>query len=148
MKPLNLLALLLFLAGAGWALTRSERTVRGFQATYYRMLSPFLTAGSELETRARAFLDEVEHSQALEAEVFVEHESDVSEVNAVGRIWHLGLQGCAAPRRRTHRSPSIVGVKNVAGVTALRNASKWLARDRSSSHKLIDFDRLARQTAA
>jgi len=69
MKPLNLLALLLFLAGAGWALTRSERTVRGFQATYYRMLSPFLTAGSELETRARAFLDEVEHSQALEAEV-------------------------------------------------------------------------------
>lgn len=69
MKPLNLLALLLFLAGATWALTRSEKSVREIQATYYRVLSPFLTVGSELETRARAFLDEVDHSKKLEAEV-------------------------------------------------------------------------------
>lgn len=69
MKPLNLLALLLFLAGATWALTRSEKTVREIQATYYRVLSPFLTVGSDLETRARAFLDEVEHSKKLEAEL-------------------------------------------------------------------------------
>lgn len=69
MKPLNLLALLLFLGGAAWALTRSERTVREIQATYYRLLSPFLTVGSELETHARQFLDEVEHSKTLEAEV-------------------------------------------------------------------------------
>lgn len=69
MKPLNLLALLLFLAGATWALTRSERAVREIQTTYYRAVSPFLTAGSELEVRARSFLDEVEHSKVLEAEV-------------------------------------------------------------------------------
>lgn len=69
MRPLNLLALLLFLAGVTWAMTRSERTVRSMQATYYRAISPFLTVGSELELQARAFLDEVENSKTLEAEV-------------------------------------------------------------------------------
>ncbi len=69
MKPLNLLALLVFLGGLTWALTRSERSVREIQATYYRAISPFLTVGSALETRAREFLDEVEHSKMLEAEV-------------------------------------------------------------------------------
>lgn len=69
MKPLNLLALLLFLAGATWALTRSPETVRDIQATYYRSISPFLSVGSDLEERSRAFLQEVEHSKALEAEV-------------------------------------------------------------------------------
>jgi len=69
MKPLNLLALLVFLAGLTWALTRSERSVRDIQATYYRAISPFLTVGSALETRARDFLREVEHSKSLEAEV-------------------------------------------------------------------------------
>ncbi len=69
MKPLNLLALLLFLGGAAWALTQNERSVREIQATYYRAISPFLTAGSALETHARSFTDEVEHSKILEAEV-------------------------------------------------------------------------------
>ncbi|MEM1084673.1 MAG: rod shape-determining protein MreC [Verrucomicrobiota bacterium] len=69
MKPLNLLALLLFLAGAVWALTRNERTVRDIQATYYRIISPALTVGSSLEIQAREFLAEVEHSEKLEAEV-------------------------------------------------------------------------------
>jgi rod shape-determining protein MreC len=69
MRPLNLLALLLFLAGVTWAMTRSERTVRSMQAIYYRAISPFLTVGSELEQHARAFLDEVENSRTLEAEV-------------------------------------------------------------------------------
>ena len=69
MKPLNLLALLLFLGGAAWALTQSERSVREIQATYYRAISPFLTAGSALESQARTFVDEVEHSKILEAEV-------------------------------------------------------------------------------
>ncbi|MFM2242719.1 MAG: hypothetical protein RLZ97_1574, partial [Verrucomicrobiota bacterium] len=31
MRPLNLLALLLFLAGITWAVTRSPRTVRSMQ---------------------------------------------------------------------------------------------------------------------
>lgn len=69
MKPLNLLAMLLFLAGATWALTRSERAVRDIQATYYRAISPFLTVGSGLEVRAREFIDEVDHSEVLKAEV-------------------------------------------------------------------------------
>jgi rod shape-determining protein MreC len=69
MKPINLLALLLFLGGAAWALTQSERSVREIQASYYRAISPFLTAGSTLETHARSFVDEVEHSKKLEAEV-------------------------------------------------------------------------------
>lgn len=69
MKPLNLLALLLFLAGTVWALTRSERTVREIQRAYYAGLSPFLDAGSAVETKARAFLEEVEHSKKLEAEL-------------------------------------------------------------------------------
>ncbi len=69
MRPLNLLAFLLFLGGAVWALTRSERSVREIQRTYYSWLTPFLTTGSELETKARAFLDEAENSAKLEAQL-------------------------------------------------------------------------------
>ena len=69
MRPLNLLAFLLFLGGAVWALTRSERTVREIQRTYYTWLTPFLTTGSNLETKARAFLKEADHSAKLEAEL-------------------------------------------------------------------------------
>ncbi len=68
MKPLHLLALMLFLAGTVWALTRSEEAVREIQAAYYSAVSPFLKSGSAMETRARALLDEVEHSKALAAE--------------------------------------------------------------------------------
>lgn len=69
MRPLNLLAFLLFLGGAVWALTQSERAVRDIQSTYYSWLTPFLTTGSNLETKARAFLHESEHSKSLEAEL-------------------------------------------------------------------------------
>jgi len=69
MKPLNLIALLLFLAGAAWALTRSDRTVREIQNSYYAAMSPFLKSGSNLETQARSFLEETHHSKALEAEL-------------------------------------------------------------------------------
>jgi rod shape-determining protein MreC len=71
MKPLNLIALLLFLGGAAWALTRSERTVREIQNVYFSAISPFLKSGSKLETHARAFLEETRHSKALEAELEV-----------------------------------------------------------------------------
>ncbi len=66
MKPLNLLALLLFLWGVIWVLTLSERSVRKIQQVYYAMISPFLKGGSELEVAARKFLEEVEHSEDLE----------------------------------------------------------------------------------
>lgn len=69
MKPLNLLALLLFLAGATWALTRSERFVRDIQVAYFKIINPTLTAGSAMETKARKFLDETEHSKSLETKL-------------------------------------------------------------------------------
>jgi rod shape-determining protein MreC len=69
MKPLNLIALLLFLGGAVWALTRSDRSVREIQAAYYSAMSPFLKSGSQMETQARAFLEEVRHSKELETEL-------------------------------------------------------------------------------
>lgn len=69
MKPLNLLALLLFLAGAMWALTRSERSVREIQRAYYGSIGPFLRSGSALETKARSFLEETRRSKELEQEV-------------------------------------------------------------------------------
>lgn len=68
MKPLNLLALLLFLAGATWALTRSEPVVREIQVGYFRAISPTLKAGSALETKARELMQETKHSKELEAE--------------------------------------------------------------------------------
>lgn len=69
MKPLNLIALLLFLGGAVWALTRSDRTVREIQNAYYTAMSPFLKSGSKMETQARAFLEETRHSKELETEL-------------------------------------------------------------------------------
>lgn len=66
MKPQNLIALLLFIVGAVWALTRSERSVRNIQKTYYSAISPFLKGGTAIETRASAFIDEVEHSKKWE----------------------------------------------------------------------------------
>ena len=65
MKPLNLIALLLFLGGAVWAITRSERAVREVQDWYFSAVAPFLKSGSKLETRARAFNDETRHSKVL-----------------------------------------------------------------------------------
>lgn len=69
MKPLNLIALLLFLGGAVWALTRSDRSVREIQNAYYSAMSPFLKSGSKMETQARAFLEETRHSKELEVEL-------------------------------------------------------------------------------
>ena len=69
MKPLNLIALLLFLGGAVWALTRSDRAVREIQSGYYQAMAPFLKSGSQIETHARAFVGEVRHSKQLETEL-------------------------------------------------------------------------------
>jgi len=67
MKPQNLIALLLFIVGAVWALTRSEQSVRSIQKTYYSAISPFLKGGSGIETKASEFIKEAEHSQEWEA---------------------------------------------------------------------------------
>jgi len=69
MKPLNLIALILFLAGATWALTRSESVVREIQVAYFKVIGPTLTVGSALETKARALLEETRHSKELETKL-------------------------------------------------------------------------------
>lgn len=69
MKPLNLIALLLFLGGAVWAITQSDRSVREIQNLYFSAMAPFLKSGSQIETRAREFLDETRHSKELEIEL-------------------------------------------------------------------------------
>ncbi len=68
MRPLNLIAFLLFLGGAIWALTRSPASVREIQSTYYSWIGPFLSTGSKMEQKARAFREEVKHSKELEVE--------------------------------------------------------------------------------
>ena len=69
MKPLNLISILLFVSGAVWALTRSERSVRDIQCGYFTAIAPFLKNGSQTEAYARSFLDEVHHSKALDAQL-------------------------------------------------------------------------------
>ncbi len=69
MKPLNLIALLLFLGGAVWALSHSDRAVREVQDLYFAAMSPFLSSGSKLETHTRKFLQETRHSKELEVEL-------------------------------------------------------------------------------
>ncbi|MES2660997.1 MAG: rod shape-determining protein MreC [Verrucomicrobiota bacterium] len=69
MKPLNLIALLLFLGGAVWAFTHSDRAVREVQTVYFSAMSPFLKSGSQMETYARHFLEETRHSKELEVEL-------------------------------------------------------------------------------
>ena len=69
MKPLNLIALLLFLGGAVWAITQSDRGVRQVQDLYFSAMLPFLKSGSKMETEARAFLKETRHSKDLEVEL-------------------------------------------------------------------------------
>ena len=71
MKPLNLIALLLFLGGVVWTFTQSDRAVREVQNVYFSAMSPFLRSGSKMETQARAFFDEVQHSTKLEVELGV-----------------------------------------------------------------------------
>lgn len=66
MKPLSLVALLVFLSAATWVLTWSPFTVRKVQVTYNRAVSPFLKAGTTIETYSRQFVSEVEHSENLE----------------------------------------------------------------------------------
>ena len=66
MRPLNFLALLLFLAGTVWVFTRSEKAVRKIQAGYYSAISPFVSKGGEVDAFATSFLEEVSHSEDLQ----------------------------------------------------------------------------------
>ena len=66
MKPVNFIALVLFMCGVVWVMTLSEGTVRNIQQAYYGTISPFVRGGSSLEASARDFLREIEHSEDLE----------------------------------------------------------------------------------
>lgn len=99
MKPLNLIALLLFLGGAVWALTRSERVVRDIQRSYFSAISPFLSSGSKLETTARDFLKEVEHSKVAEAKL----ETVEAEINKL-RIIESRLREVEAENAQLHHA--------------------------------------------
>jgi len=66
MRPLNFLALLLFLAGTVWVFTRSEKAVRKIQAGYYSAISPFVSKGGEVDAFATSFIEEVSHSEDLQ----------------------------------------------------------------------------------
>ncbi len=65
MRPLNFLALLLFVAGTVWVFTRSEKTVQKVQAIYYSAISPFVSKGGEVDVFITSFLEEVNHSADL-----------------------------------------------------------------------------------
>ena len=96
MKPLNLIALLLFLGGAVWAITQSNRAVREVQDLYYSAMSPFLKSGSKMETQAREFLKETRHSKELEVEPsrrsFVDGSAHIRRANPVGDDLPVGIR--------------------------------------------------------
>lgn len=67
MRPLNFIALLLFLAGIVWVFTLSESTVQTVQRTYYANIAPLISKSSDVEQFAKDFVAEVDHSKDLQA---------------------------------------------------------------------------------
>lgn len=135
MKPANLITLLLFLAGAAWALTRSETSVRQIQKGYYSMISPFLESGSAMETKIRAFNDEIEHSDELKAEA-TEREKELmklrTEVAYLRTLEKENLQLRAALNFKERTTFSVIAAKIIR-----RKPSTWWQTahiDRGESH--------------
>jgi rod shape-determining protein MreC len=123
MKPLNLIALLLFLGGALWALTRNDRVVRGIQASYYSAISPFLRTGSSLETQAREFLSDTKSAKTLEVEL----RQTRSELNRLALI-ESRFQSLEAENNELRKA---LGFKQSAGFHVIaahvtrRNPTTW-----------------------
>ncbi len=89
MKPLNFLALLLFIAGLVWVFTLSESSVRHIQKTYYSAISPIISKGGESEAFANDFIKEVEHSKDLE-EKLTHSNNDRDRLSLIAaRVWAL-----------------------------------------------------------
>ncbi|GAA5495638.1 rod shape-determining protein MreC [Rubritalea squalenifaciens DSM 18772] len=137
MKPLNLITLLLFLAGAAWALTRSEEGVRQIQRGYYATIGPFLKSGAELETKAREFTKEVEHSEALNAKL-EQAEAELvklrTEVSHLRQLEDENIQLRAALRFQ-QRSPFSV---TAAKIIRRKPATWWqtITIDRGQKHNV------------
>jgi len=123
MKPLNLIALLLFLGGALWVLTRSDRVVRGIQASYYSAISPFLRTGSLLETRAREFLSDTKSAKTLEQELR-QTRSELDRLKLIESHFH-GLEAENSELRKALDFKQSTGFKVVAANVTRRNPTTW-----------------------
>jgi len=123
MKPLNLVTLLLFLAASAWALTRSDTSVREIQKGYYAMISPFLRSGSAMETKIRAFDNEVEHSKTLKKKLQLAENELVklsTEVKHLEKLEKENIQLRAALDFKKRTPFSVIAAKIIR-----RKPSNW-----------------------
>lgn len=135
MKPLNLVTLLVFLAASAWALTRSDTSVREIQKGYYSIISPFVNSGSKMETKIRAFNDEIEHSQTLANKLKLAETELVklsSEISHLKKLEKENIQLRAALDFKKNTPFSVIAAKVIR-----RKPSNWWETahiDRGSSH--------------
>ena len=123
MKPINFVALVLFICGVVWALTLSERTVRRIQQTYYATIGPFLKGGSAMETRARNFLEEIEHSKDLENRLRAIEEEYIKLRSIEGRLRELESENAVLRRALDFKEKMRLNV--VAARVIKRQPATW-----------------------
>ncbi|MFZ9940635.1 MAG: rod shape-determining protein MreC [Luteolibacter sp.] len=123
MKPINLIALLLFLSGALWALTRSDRVVRGIQASYYSAISPFLRTGSSLETSAREFLSDVKSAKVLQQELD-QTRDELARLKLIESRFH-SLEAENNELRKALDFKQSAGFRVIAAHVTRRNPTTW-----------------------
>ena len=135
MKPQNLIALLLFIVGAVWALTRSERSVRSIQKSYYSAISPFLKAGSAMETGASEFIQEVEHSKMWETKYKLAKEELDEKRMEVAHLRKLEIENAQLNQALTFQQKAPFHV--IAAKVIRRQPSTWwrtVTIDRGDNH--------------
>ena len=123
MKPINFVALVLFICGVVWALTLSERTVRRIQQTYYATIGPLLKGGSAMETRARNFLEEIEHSKDLENRLRAIEEEYIKLRSIEGRLRELESENAVLRRALDFKEKMRLNV--VAARVIKRQPATW-----------------------
>lgn len=123
MKPINFVVLVLFICGVVWALTLSERTVRRIQQTYYATIGPFLKGGSAMETRARDFLEEIEHSKDLENRLRAIEEEYIKLRSIEGRLRELESENAVLRRALDFKEKMRLNV--VAARVIKRQPATW-----------------------
>ncbi|MEY5020301.1 MAG: rod shape-determining protein MreC [Verrucomicrobiota bacterium] len=123
MKPINLIALLLFFGGALWALTRSDRVVRGIQASYYSAISPFLRTGSSLETSAREFLSDVKSAKVLQQELD-QTRDELARLKLIESRFH-SLEAENNELRKALDFKQSAGFRVIAAHVTRRNPTTW-----------------------
>lgn len=123
MKPLNLVALLLFLWGTIWVLTLSERSVRMIQQAYYSTISPFLKGGSEMKVKADLFLEETQNSKDLENKLTALEKNNLKLRSVEGRLDELERENNelrAALDFKKQRSQNLIAARVIK-----RQPSTW-----------------------